>query len=106
MIVGLLALAGLAVKWTRGDGAESWFDAPRPASTPATPLLALLLVYWIFALTTHLNIGHRHLLPIYPALCILAGGAAFWIQPLLGATRKAAAADRARAAAGSGRCPR
>ena len=36
-----------------------------------------------FALTTHLNIGHRHLLPIYPALCILAGGAAYWFQPLL-----------------------
>ena len=40
-------------------------------------------VYSGFALTTHLNIGHRHLLPIYPALCILAGGAAYWIQPIL-----------------------
>ena len=54
-----------------------------------TPLLALLCVYWAFALTTHLNIGHRHLLPIYPALCILAGGAAFWIQPLFERRRKA-----------------
>ena len=40
-------------------------------------------IYGTFALTANLNIGHRHLLPIYPALCILAGGAAFWFQPLL-----------------------
>jgi hypothetical protein len=51
-------------------------------------LLALLFVYWIFALTTNLNIGHRHLLPTYPALCILAGGAAFWIQPLFERMRR------------------
>ena len=89
MIVGLLALAGLAVKWKRGEAAESWFERAQASLYAGTPLLALLLVYWIFALTTHLNIGHRHLLPIYPALCILSGGAAFWIQPLLGRTRKA-----------------
>jgi hypothetical protein len=38
------------------------------------PLLALLVVYWAFALTSHLNIGHRHLLPTYPAMFVLAGG--------------------------------
>jgi hypothetical protein len=54
----------------------------------ATPLLALISVYGTFALMTNLNIGHRHLLPIYPALCILAGGAAFWITPLFESKRK------------------
>ncbi len=54
-------------------------------------MLALVAVYGIFALTTHLNIGHRHLLPVYPALIILAGGAAFWLQPLFERTRRAEA---------------
>ena len=60
-----------------------------------TPLLALIAVYGIFALTTHLNIGHRHLLPIYPALIILAGGAAFWLQPLFERTRSGEAQNPA-----------
>lgn len=38
-----------------------------------TPLLVFSLVYWIFAITSHLNIGQRHLLPLYPAWFILAG---------------------------------
>ena len=38
-----------------------------------TPLLIFVGVYWLFAITSHLNIGHRHLLPIYPALYIMAG---------------------------------
>lgn len=40
-----------------------------------TPLLMLIGVYWAFALTTHLNIGHRHLLPVIPAAMVLAGAA-------------------------------
>ena len=31
----------------------------------------------------------RHLLPVYPALTILAGGAAYWLQPLFGRMRTA-----------------
>ncbi|MDO8546208.1 MAG: glycosyltransferase family 39 protein [Nitrospirales bacterium] len=42
------------------------------------PLWVLLLVYWAFALTSNLNIGHRHLLPTYPAMFILAGAASYW----------------------------
>lgn len=38
-----------------------------------TPLLIFVGVYWVFTITSHLNIGHRHLLPIYPALFIMAG---------------------------------
>lgn len=41
----------------------------------AAPLLVLLLVYWAFSIQSKLNIGHRHLLPIYPACYILAGAA-------------------------------
>ncbi len=38
-----------------------------------TPLLALFAIYWLFSLTSHLNIGHRHILPIYPVLYIFCG---------------------------------
>ena len=38
-----------------------------------TPLVALFAVYWFFSLTSHLNIGHRHILPTYPVLYIFAG---------------------------------
>jgi len=38
-----------------------------------TPLLVLFIVYWAFSLASHLNIGHRHILPVYPPLFIAAG---------------------------------
>ncbi len=38
-----------------------------------TPLLALFTVYWLFSLTSHLNIGHRHILPTYLVLYIFCG---------------------------------
>lgn len=49
----------------------------RRALDRATPLLALLLVYGASALCTHLNIGQRHLLPLYP-VCFIATGALGW----------------------------
>lgn len=42
----------------------------------AAPLIVLFAVYWIFSLTSHLNIGHRHILPVYPVLFIWLGGLA------------------------------
>jgi hypothetical protein len=55
----------------------------RPRSTPAeprsggsyrlAPLLVFVAVYWAASVTSTLNIGHRHLLPVYPALFILLG---------------------------------
>jgi 4-amino-4-deoxy-L-arabinose transferase-like glycosyltransferase len=82
MLIGVLALAALVVRWKDGrEGGTGWTRA-RAGLYAGTPLLALVGIYGVFALASNLNIGHRHLLPIYPALCILAGGAAFWIRPL------------------------
>jgi hypothetical protein len=33
----------------------------------------LFAIYWLFSLTSHLNIGHRHILPTYPVLYIFCG---------------------------------
>ena len=43
------------------------------------PLWVLFFVYWAFAIASHLNIGHRHILPTYPVLLVFAGGAWFWV---------------------------
>ena len=44
------------------------------------PLWALPAVYWAFALTSHLNIGHRHLLPTFAPMFVLCGVAAGWFK--------------------------
>lgn len=46
------------------------------------PLWVLFGVYWAFALASNLNIGHRHILPTYPVLFILAGYGAVWSRRL------------------------
>jgi hypothetical protein len=40
----------------------------------------LFAIYWAFAIKSHINIGHRHILPTYPAMLILAGGAWSWTK--------------------------
>jgi hypothetical protein len=82
MIVGLLGLAALVGRWRTPEPGQTSTERAKASLYAGTPLLALIGVYGIFALTSNLNIGHRHLLPIYPALIILAGGAGFWLQPL------------------------
>ena len=67
------ALAGFAtlLVWRRA-GRAAWARV-RGDFYRVTPLVVLFAVYWIFSLTTHLNIGHRHILPTYPVLFIGAG---------------------------------
>jgi hypothetical protein len=43
------------------------------------PWIGLFVIYWLFSLTSHLNIGHRHILPTYPLLFVLCGGFLAWI---------------------------
>jgi hypothetical protein len=43
------------------------------------PLWTLVVVYCAFAISSHLNIGHRHILPIYPAMLMFAGGSWSWL---------------------------
>lgn len=52
-----------------------WFKKRREHSAPLFLMLAALL-YLILAMVSRMNIGLRHILPIYPFLHVLAGGAA------------------------------
>jgi hypothetical protein len=62
-------------------------DAVKPATpvkSPGTlyhaiPLAALFIVYAAVAMRQGVNIGHRHILPLYPVLYVLAGSAALWL---------------------------
>jgi len=92
-LFALLALA--AATWSsRGppDAADSADSAdstdstdstgratPRSSLYHASPLWVLLAVFVAFAVSAHVNVGLRHLLPVYPALFILSGAAARWI---------------------------
>ncbi len=40
----------------------------------ATPLLVVVLVYGAFSVRSSLNIGHRHILPLYACAAVLASG--------------------------------
>jgi hypothetical protein len=81
-----VVLAGFAalVRWKGKTRQLILADLRRVA-----PLLALFVVYWAFSLTSHLNIGHRHILPVYPVLFILCGLLA---RPVAAAAWKWAAA--------------
>ncbi len=74
LLLLILLATGAAVWWLRrrAGAADRFLDA--------TPLVALVLVYGGFALGTGLNIGERHLLPMYPALFIACGGSALWLR--------------------------
>jgi hypothetical protein len=70
-VLALLALAGvvLATRPRSGGRASRRFYR-------LTPLAALGAVYAGFALSSHLNLGLRHLLPLYPVLYVGAGAVA------------------------------
>ena len=68
-VAGLLA----GIRWRRTK--SLWPDLERTA-----PLWVFIAVYGTFSLWSHLNIGQRHILPIYPALFILAGAVTLWMK--------------------------
>jgi hypothetical protein len=59
---------------------------PPPTTANASPadrvlligLCSFAVIYSISAIAANVNIGHRHILPIYPVLFILAGAAVRW----------------------------
>ncbi|HVW19783.1 MAG TPA: glycosyltransferase family 39 protein [Opitutaceae bacterium] len=79
----LLLPAGLAAWWFRRRRPPEPEGRPVPGLYAAAPYAALLAVYLGTAMAQKMNIGFRHILPIYPAVYVLAGSAS-----LLGAGRR------------------
>jgi 4-amino-4-deoxy-L-arabinose transferase-like glycosyltransferase len=76
----LLAAAAVVAHWLavrRREGTRLTRSALRSLYA-GLPFWTLFGVYWAAAISSHLNIGHRHLLPTYPPLFILGGAAAVW----------------------------
>ncbi|HVU38590.1 MAG TPA: glycosyltransferase family 39 protein [Opitutales bacterium] len=62
---------------TGGLSRRAW-----PSCYSALPYFVLIAVYLLIAVIQDVDIGHRHILPIYPPLYILVGGsfACIWLQ--------------------------
>ncbi|MBU2488463.1 MAG: glycosyltransferase family 39 protein [Proteobacteria bacterium] len=63
-----------------GAGWGLWAGRRRISFTRLAPLAVLFLVYAGFSITSHINIGHRHILPLYPVLFILAGASVLALE--------------------------
>ncbi len=76
-----LALAAGWMSWkakTKGQ-AVHWPRAGWRQFYPTLPLWVFLAVYWLAAIPSHLNIGHRHLVPVYAPMFVLCGASAGWL---------------------------
>lgn len=69
-------------KATTKSGPARTNSAVSPSFYEGTPYFVLIMVYFIIAAFQDVNIGHRHILPIYPSLYILGGGplALVWLR--------------------------
>ncbi len=79
----LLGCAAVACWWTQrprverfvASSAGTGWAGPPSLLYSITPYVTLIGCYLAVALADDLNIGHRHILPIYPALYVLVGAA-------------------------------
>jgi len=69
LLTGAVVVGAMAV-WRRRS----------PALRRCAPLLIFGAVYAGFSIVSTLNIGHRHILPLYPLLFIIGGGLMGWVQ--------------------------
>ena len=77
--VMLLALAAGVHRLGRLDRARR-IAALRRGFYRTLPLWSFLGIYWVFAIGSKLNIGHRHVLPAYVPAFVLAGAAGYWLR--------------------------
>ena len=83
-LLALLILAGSGAIWSwRQSATEGWhimWQSARDGFFVTAPLWVVLAVYGAAAIHTKLNIGHRHILPLYPPLFIFLGATAHWLR--------------------------
>ena len=67
LLVIASAICAACLRWHRCSKSSRFNGASRVWCDlySTAPLWALLIVYWIMAVTSKINIGHRHLMPIY-----------------------------------------
>ena len=94
LVLLVMAAAAAILKWRSADADSSprWAGRAWQAFYLTAPLWVLMAVYWASSLTAKINIGHRHLLPVYPPLFVLAGAAGWWLRKGAGAAIRTVAA--------------
>jgi 4-amino-4-deoxy-L-arabinose transferase-like glycosyltransferase len=75
-LIIVIAIAAVAHRLRREDGLSRFVEG----FYETLPLWVLLAVYWTAAISSNINIGHRHILPTYPPLFILCGAAGYWFE--------------------------
>jgi len=74
--VMVLAAAALVARWRSRP--EPIGRQIRRGLYTTLPLWALLGIYWMAAISSHVDIGHRHILPTYAPLFVLCSAAVGW----------------------------
>ena len=81
--LSLFVVIGLALAVLTASMRVRWQSARKGKFVTAiydtSPLWVLFGVYWAAAIFSHINIGHRHILPTYPPLFVLCGAAVSWL---------------------------
>jgi hypothetical protein len=88
--VMLLALVGTTLRGRRMEvpPGGSVAHARWQAAYESLPLWTLWVFYWAAAIASHMDIGHRHILPTYPPLFVLCGAAAVGLETGAGSRRR------------------
>ncbi len=74
-----LSLVGLCSRLrSRDQSGSGEADVQEPFWLRTAPLWLFVVMYGAVSLASNLNIGHRHILPLYPPLFILVGAAAWF----------------------------
>lgn len=82
--LALFVLVALSLAWTirrwllSGTNWQTRIPTVSRSLYRTAPLWVLFVGYWAAAISSHLNIGHRHILPTYPVMLVVAGGAWRW----------------------------
>lgn len=77
-LAGVAAILGLRRRRPGALPPRDW-RLPRALAYRAAPLVLFALIYWVMAIRMTLNLGHRHIVPVYPAFYIFAAAAALWL---------------------------
>jgi hypothetical protein len=80
-LLALALAAGLDRSWNPGGRSPATGANFRvPLLYEIAPLLVLGGVFGAACLSSNINIGHRHMMPLYPVLFILAGANVLWLR--------------------------
>jgi len=78
----VLFVAGVVAALTlrrRSPAVTAWLRPRGSLFYRAAPLVLFATLYWIMAVRMTLNLGHRHILPVYPMFYVFASAAVFWV---------------------------